>query len=58
MSADGGSGTSWQSLAYIYSRKTESEAMRAGTLTEDEARRDAANIARLSETLRQGGQDE
>jgi K+/H+ antiporter YhaU regulatory subunit KhtT len=33
-----------QALAYVYSRETEAEAMQAKTLTEDEARRVAANI--------------
>ena len=35
-----------QSLAYVYSRATENEALQAKALTEDEARRIAINIAR------------
>jgi hypothetical protein len=34
-----------QALAYIYSRDNEAEARRAKTLTMDEARRIAANVA-------------
>jgi hypothetical protein len=41
-----------QALAYVYSRATDAEAMQAKTLTEDEARRVAANIARLPELPR------
>ena len=36
-----------QSLAYVYSRETKDAANIAGMLTEDEARRIAANIAKL-----------
>jgi hypothetical protein len=36
-----------QALAYIYSRENEAEARQAKVLTTDEARRIAANIARL-----------
>jgi hypothetical protein len=36
-----------QALAYIYSRANEAEAMQAKVLTGDEARRIAANIAKL-----------
>ena len=36
-----------QSLAYVHSRETKDAANIAGVLTEDEARRIAANIAKL-----------
>jgi hypothetical protein len=36
-----------QSIAYIYSRENEVEALQAKVLTKDEARRIAINIARL-----------
>ena len=38
-----------QSLAYVYWRETKDAANIAGVLTEDEARRIASNIAKLSE---------
>jgi hypothetical protein len=40
-----------QALAYVYSRGTETDASQAKVLTDDEARRVAANIARLPELL-------
>jgi K+/H+ antiporter YhaU regulatory subunit KhtT len=40
-----------QSIAYLYSRDNPDEARQAKVLTTDEARRIAANIARLPEVL-------
>jgi hypothetical protein len=38
--------TNGQAIAYVYSRPTETDAMQAKVLTEDETRRVAVNIAR------------
>jgi K+/H+ antiporter YhaU regulatory subunit KhtT len=43
-----------QALAYMYSRETEADARQAKALTADEARRIAANIARLPDLLGRG----
>jgi hypothetical protein len=40
-----------QGLVYIYSRDDAAEARQANVLTKDEARRIAANVARLPELL-------
>ena len=40
-----------QSLAYVYSRDTDSDALIANVLTMDEARRIASNIAKLPSLL-------
>jgi K+/H+ antiporter YhaU regulatory subunit KhtT len=42
---------SGQAIAYLYSRQNEDEARQAKTLTADEARRIARNVARLPELL-------
>ena len=46
-----------QSLAYVYSRENANDAAIAKVLTEDEARRIAANIAKLPSLLTHGSQD-
>jgi hypothetical protein len=44
-----------QSLAYVYSRENDSDALMAKVLTEDEARRIASNIAKLPALLTSKG---
>jgi hypothetical protein len=46
-----------QSIAYVYSRETEAEALQAKVLTKDKARRIAVNIARLPELLGKADRD-
>ena len=43
-----------QSLAYVYSRDNDSDALIANVLTTDEARRIASNIAKLPKLLSKG----
>ena len=43
-----------QSLAYVYSRDNDSDALISNVLTTDEARRIASNIAKLPRLLKKG----